>query len=172
MQRLETDDQLLQEIDRVSQKTLMQCMQDVFEDGPKRDRRLWLGDLRLQALANYATFGANDLVKKCLYLFAAQTTSDGQVSANVFIEPRLIPDDTFLADFSLFFIDSLLDYFRETNDRGTLTDLMPLFATTAWLEDNVATKSHAAGGGPSLTGTNRWKNKSPSRAFSFIHLNA
>ena len=27
-------------------------MQDVFEDGPKRDRRLWLGDLRLEALAN------------------------------------------------------------------------------------------------------------------------
>lgn len=123
MKRLETDDQLLQEIDRVSQKTLMQCMQDVFEDGPKRDRRLWLGDLRLQALANYATFGANDLVKKCLYLFAAQTTSEGQVSANVFIEPRLIPDDTFLADYSLFFIDTLLDYYRETKDKQTLTDL-------------------------------------------------
>ena len=29
-------------------------MQDVFEDGPKRDRRLWLGDLRLQALAKIA----------------------------------------------------------------------------------------------------------------------
>lgn len=123
MKRLETDDQLLQEIDRVSQKTLMQCMQDVFEDGPKRDRRLWLGDLRLQALANYATFGANDLVKKCLYLFAAQTTSEGQVSANVFIQPHLIPDDTFLADYSLFFIDTLLDYYRETNDKQTLTDL-------------------------------------------------
>lgn len=30
----------------------MDCMQSVFEDGPKRDRRLWLGDLRLQALAS------------------------------------------------------------------------------------------------------------------------
>lgn len=35
-------------------KTLADCMQDVFEDGPKRDRRLWLGDLRLQALAKIA----------------------------------------------------------------------------------------------------------------------
>ena len=26
-------------------------MQDVFEDGPKRDRRLWLGDLRLPIVA-------------------------------------------------------------------------------------------------------------------------
>jgi hypothetical protein len=31
-------------------------MQEVFEDGPKRDRRLWLGDLRLQALVNDVTF--------------------------------------------------------------------------------------------------------------------
>lgn len=37
-------------IDRVALRTLRSCMQSVFEDGPKRDRRLWLGDLRLQAL--------------------------------------------------------------------------------------------------------------------------
>ena len=28
----------------------------------------WLGDLRLQALANYGTFRNFDLVKRCLYL--------------------------------------------------------------------------------------------------------
>lgn len=39
-------------IDAVARRTLRNCMQDVFEDGPKRDRRLWLGDLRLQAQAN------------------------------------------------------------------------------------------------------------------------
>ena len=45
-------DPLLNQIDLVSRKTLKECMQDVFEDGPKRDRRMWLGDLRLQARAN------------------------------------------------------------------------------------------------------------------------
>lgn len=60
---LETEDELLKKIDLVAQKTLAQCMQEVFEDGPKRDRRLWLGDLRLQALANYKTFHATELVK-------------------------------------------------------------------------------------------------------------
>ena len=49
-------DPLLNQIDLVSRKTLKECMQDVFEDGPKRDRRMWLGDLRLQARANYYTF--------------------------------------------------------------------------------------------------------------------
>lgn len=43
----------LKKIYDVSVKTLAECMQDVFEDGPKRDRRLWIGDLRLQTLANY-----------------------------------------------------------------------------------------------------------------------
>ena len=46
----------MERICRVSLRTLKNCMQDVFEDGPKRDRRLWLGDLRLQALADYASF--------------------------------------------------------------------------------------------------------------------
>lgn len=55
-------------IDNVAVLTLQNCMQEVFEDGPKRDRRLWLGDLRLQALVNDVTFARHDLVRRCLYL--------------------------------------------------------------------------------------------------------
>ena len=44
---------LMQRIDAVSIATLRDCMQTTFEDGPRRDRRLWVGDLRLQALTNY-----------------------------------------------------------------------------------------------------------------------
>ncbi|MBM7572991.1 sugar hydrolase [Aquibacillus albus] len=119
------DDPELVEIDRVSIKTLQDCMQDVFEDGPKRDRRLWLGDLRLQALANYSTFKNNDLVKRNLYQFAAVPNQDGQVSANLFNEPFLIPDDTFLYDYSLFFTTTLYDYFQATKDYETLEELWP-----------------------------------------------
>lgn len=92
----------LQAIDGVSVKTLEECMQEVFEDGPKRDRRLWLGDLRLQALANYETFSGNDLVKRCLYLFAAYPDERGRITANLFMKPYVIPDDTYLYDYSLF----------------------------------------------------------------------
>lgn len=87
-------------------------MQSVFEDGPKRDRRLWLGDLRLQALANYETFHNMDLVKRCLYLFAGQTKDNGQVSACLFTEPKFIVDDTFLLDYSMFFGATLLDIMK------------------------------------------------------------
>ncbi|RCW73186.1 family 78 glycoside hydrolase catalytic domain [Saliterribacillus persicus] len=120
------DDEELVEIDRVSIKTLQDCMQDVFEDGPKRDRRLWLGDLRLQAMANYATFKNNDLVKRNLYQFAAVPNQNGQVSANLFVEPSLIPDDTFLFDYSLFFTTTLYDYYQATKDIETLKELWPI----------------------------------------------
>lgn len=44
---LKTTDPELIALDRISLKTMQDCMQSVFEDGPKRDRRLWIGDLRL-----------------------------------------------------------------------------------------------------------------------------
>ena len=119
------NDEELAEIDRISNKTLQDCMQEVFEDGPKRDRRLWLGDLHLQAQANYVSFRNNDLVKRNLYQFAAVPNQHGQVSANLFIKPTLIPDDTFLYDYSLLFTSTLHDYYEATGDKETLIDLWP-----------------------------------------------
>ncbi len=122
---LRTDDPELVRLDRVALRTMHDCMQTVFEDGPKRDRRLWMGDLRLQALTNYATFRNNDLVKRCLYLFAGLTLNEGRVGACLFTEPLPRVDDTALFDFSLFFPCALWDYFEATSDRDTLTELAP-----------------------------------------------
>ncbi|MDY3919463.1 MAG: cellobiose phosphorylase [Candidatus Limivivens sp.] len=122
---LVSSDPRMQQMDKVSIRTLHNCMQSVFEDGPKRDRRLWLGDLRLQALANYATFRQNDLVKRCLYLFAAQTRDDGAIGACLFIEPVHLVDDTFLFDYSLFYVAALRDYLKATGDRETAEELWP-----------------------------------------------
>lgn len=113
----------MERICKVGLRTLKNCMQDVFEDGPKRDRRLWLGDLRLQALANYASFKNYDLVKRCLYLFAGVTRQDGKISACLFLEPEYQADNIFYFDYSLFFISTLRDYYEETKDKVTLEDL-------------------------------------------------
>lgn len=76
---VELEDGELQKIYDVGVKTLAECMQDVFEDGPKRDRRLWLGDLRLQAQANYATFDNTALVKRCqVWMVLAHVMSEGE----------------------------------------------------------------------------------------------
>lgn len=118
-------DPQLKAIDDVAVRTLKNCMQEVFEDGPKRDRRLWLGDLRLQAQVNDVTFGHHDLVRRCLYLFAAHTREDGMVSANVFVQPEVRADDTFLFDYSLFFVDVLYNYLQSTGDTETVGELWP-----------------------------------------------
>lgn len=118
----------LAHLDAVACRTLRNCMQNVFEDGPKRDRRLWIGDLRMQALANYETFQNYDLVKRCLYLFAGTTLDQGRVGACLFIEPEIEVDDTVMFDYSLFFIPTLLDYYKATGDLETLKDLAP----TGW----------------------------------------
>lgn len=76
--QIKTNDPLLDKIYRTAALTLMDCEQSVYEDGPKRDRRLWMGDFRLQALSDYMTFRNLDLTKKCLYLFAKHLV-DGRI---------------------------------------------------------------------------------------------
>ncbi len=121
----ESKDEILQRLDTIACHTLRDCMQDVFEDGPKRDRRLWLGDLRLQALVNGQTYRQFDLVKRCLYLFAGGTLESGRVSAAIFTDPEIEADDTEMFDYSLLFVPALLDYSEATGDRETLLDLWP-----------------------------------------------
>jgi hypothetical protein len=111
-------------------------MQKVFEDGPKRDRRLWMGDLRMQALANYETYQNNDLVKACLYLFAALPRENGQVGACLFLEPEPEVDDTVMFDYSLFYVVTLLDYYRATGDEECLRELWPTALSQIYLAED------------------------------------
>ncbi|MCM1026167.1 MAG: hypothetical protein NC432_07010 [Roseburia sp.] len=144
-------DALKKKLDRIACRTLHNCMQTVFEDGPKRDRRLWMGDLRLQALANYETYGNNEMVKACLYLFAALPLENGQVGACLFLEPEPEADDTVMFDYSLFFICALLDYFEATKDAETLRELWPTALSQIYIaearlgEDDIVMDSDVLG---------------------------
>ena len=120
---LRSGDKQLDRIHAVCLKTQAECMQTELEDGPKRDRRLWLGDLRLQALTNAVSFRSFDLVKRCLYLFAGSRFPDGRVSANVFTRPEPAADDTFLFDYALLYPVVLEEYLQETGDSEALDDL-------------------------------------------------
>lgn len=50
---------------------------------------------------------------------------DGKVGACLFLEPEPEVDDTQMFDYSLFFINTLWDYYEATNDRETLEELWP-----------------------------------------------
>ncbi len=121
---IEIPDQELARIDRVAVNTLKNCMQRVFEDGPKRDRRLWTGDLRLEALANYYTFQQVDIVKRCLYLFAAADVDAlGFKSAFVYENPCFVSGETHLIDYALLFVAALCDYYQYSKDRAFFLEL-------------------------------------------------
>ena len=120
------DSELLRDIDRVSLRTLHECMQTVFEDGPKRDRRLWVGDLRLQAMVNYVSFNNTALVRRCLYLFAGLQRDDGYITACVYEKPEPRIGEVVLIDYAALFGSIVRDYLRASRDTETAQELWPV----------------------------------------------
>lgn len=116
--------EMIRQINDVSVETLRECMQTVYEDGPKRDHRLWVGDLYLESLANRWSFRNFDLTRRCLYLFASLTTDDGIVISNVFEHPEPHPQyGSYMLTYCLLFNSTLLEYLKDTRDYETANDL-------------------------------------------------
>lgn len=119
--------EMLRKIHSVGLATLSECMQTVYEDGPKRDKRLWIGDLYLESLANMYSFGNHNLTRRCLYLLSSLAAEDGRLHANVFETPQPHPQyGSHTLDYSLIFNVALLEYARATGDLETARDLWPV----------------------------------------------
>lgn len=117
----------LRVIDDKCVETLRNTTQFIFEDGTKRDRRLWLSDFRTQALVNYATFGDVETARRCLFLFGSFSDADGRMPADIFTRfPVPVADDLFWFDYELLFPVALAEYVRATNDVETLRQLYPV----------------------------------------------
>lgn len=116
----------LKRIYDMSVMTLKECQQDVFEDGPKRDRRLWIGDLKLQAMTDYRVFKNTDLIKRCIYLFASVTPAHEMVAPCIFPDSPPYVDEWTFADYSLFFISCLYDWYKNTGDISLVEELYPV----------------------------------------------
>ncbi len=125
----EGTDPMLVKIDKVAARTLADCMQEVYEDGPKRDRRLWTGDLRVQALTDSVLYRNAELAKRCLYLFAA-CQKDGQyLPGCLYYKPELFYDEGMgIADYALLYAVTLCDYYENYGDTETAEDLYPIAA--------------------------------------------
>lgn len=121
-----TDPELVR-IDRVAAKTLEDCMQLAYEDGPKRDRRLWTGDLRLQALTDYYLFNNNRLARRCLYLFAACEEDGKYLPGCLYQKPSVFFDEGMgITDYAMLWCAALCDYYAHTHDAETTRDLYPV----------------------------------------------
>lgn len=119
--------EIVRDINDVSLATLRECMQTVYEDGPKRDRRLWIGDLYLESLAGRYSYQNHQLTKHCLYLFAALTDNNGRLLADLFEHPEPHPQwGTYCFTYSLLYSSILLEYLNDTGDIATARDLWPV----------------------------------------------
>lgn len=122
-----TADPLIKKINEIGLYTLKECMQTVYEDGPKRDRRLWIGDLYLEALANAYSYKNHELTKRCLYLLAALSNDEGLLHATVFEDPQPHPQyGQHCLDYALIYNVALLEYLKVTGDKETAEDLWPV----------------------------------------------
>ena len=118
-------DERLKKIDEVSVNTLKECMQTFMEDGPKRDRRMWIGDLRLEALVNYCTFDNWDIMKRCLYLFAAgECDKLGFMPSYIYETPYFFSGRDNIADYALLYVATVCDYYKHSKDKETVLDLI------------------------------------------------
>lgn len=120
-------EQIIKDIDKVGLNTLKECMQTVYEDGPKRDQRLWIGDLNLESLANSYSFKNHELTKRCLYLLAGLSGEEGYLIGTVFEAPEPHAQvGQYLFDYSLLYNAALKEYVMASNDVETARDLWPL----------------------------------------------
>jgi alpha-L-rhamnosidase len=120
-------DVMIAAIDKVGLSTLKECMQTVYEDGTKRDRRLWIGDTYLESLANDYSFKNHQLTKRCLYLLAGMAYDDGYLIPDVNESPK--PHVNFgdhILDYMLLYNVALKNYLTASGDKQTALDLWPV----------------------------------------------
>ncbi len=93
-------------------RTIRNCFQTCPEDGAKRDRRLWTGDLRVANLLNHCSFKRYDLIERSLYLLAGNAIGD-ELPGCVFERPTPRPGCP-MRDYSLLFAVVLEEFCRMT----------------------------------------------------------
>lgn len=124
---LDTFDETDRLLDLAAQRTLRNCMQDVVLDGPKRDRRLWVGDLRIEAQVNAVTCRAFNMIERCIYLIAAFSDERGHIPASVYDKPFPHPSSSIYSDQAFQFADLVLfHYCTAGKKRAFLEDLYPV----------------------------------------------
>jgi alpha-L-rhamnosidase len=82
-----------------------------------------VGDLRVMALTNNATFKNYNLVKRCLYLFASFPLPNGYLPPCVYEKPYPHSYETLILDYAAVYIVVLYEYVTITGDVQVAKDL-------------------------------------------------
>jgi hypothetical protein len=113
-------DPLLEQIYEVARRTVVRCTHDYIEDGPKRDRLLWLGDLAAVADVFGLTIGDLRPLRRSLLLAASVQLRNGALPG---VCPH--PNDLVLADYVPLWILAVRGYVAHSGDLATAALLLP-----------------------------------------------
>ena len=121
-------DPVLNKIWEAGRRTLHLCMQEYYLDGIKRDRFLWSGDARLEALINYYAFGDGELFRYCWRKLAETQYRDGGIPA------ALGEGASIIWDYVAWWIIALDDYHMHTGDVKFLESMkVHIVKAVGWL---------------------------------------
>jgi Bacterial alpha-L-rhamnosidase 6 hairpin glycosidase domain/Bacterial alpha-L-rhamnosidase C-terminal domain len=105
----------------------------VVVDGAKRDRSVWSGDLAVQGPVIYYSTGATEYMRESLRLLGSYGAADGRVSTNLPSEwpvgngPTAASESMiFSANYTLWWVKALADYYLYTGDKEFLTEEWPI----------------------------------------------
>lgn len=127
-------DSLINRIHEVSLHTVSLCTQKFLEDGIRRDRLLWTGDLYPMADIMYLQLGKANLVREGLVSFARHTNADGIIQPSFPWKTRWV-----MADYVMWWILALSDYCRNTGDLSVLDEVrQTLKRQEKWLRKRVS----------------------------------
>jgi hypothetical protein len=113
-------DPLLERIYEVGRRTVLRCTHEHVESAPKRDRRLWTGDLAAVAGVFALTIGDLAPLRRSLLLSAASALRSGALPG---VGPN--PNDLVAADAMPLWLLAVAAHFRATGDRATASLLLP-----------------------------------------------
>jgi alpha-L-rhamnosidase len=113
-------DSLLNEVWEISRHTTRLCMEDTFVDCPSYEQVFWVGDSRNEALVNYFTFGATDIIKRCLNL----VPGSGDITP-LYLDQVPSAWSSVIPNWTFFWIIACEEYVAHTGDVRFAKDIWP-----------------------------------------------
>lgn len=107
-------------LDEISARTLLNCAQDIFEDGPYYEQLQYAGDVHVQCRAAYWMTGDTALARQAVLAFARSVNGEGLTASRW---PSRVPQ--IIPLWSLHWILTLYEYDRFTGDDQTVAACLP-----------------------------------------------
>jgi alpha-L-rhamnosidase len=117
----ECSDSILNDIWKICRRTEQVCSLDAYVDTPWREQAQWWGDARIQFWNTMAMDGDTRLLKRGIRSIAGQKVPNGLTYGHA----PTMAHTCVLTDFSLVWMVTIYDYYRQTGDLSVFAEQLP-----------------------------------------------